>query len=104
MRHKLSLIYLLNVTDWICTVILLRTGDFYEANPLMSPIIGSIAAGILVKCILPAALLFLIYRMCIALGAENFPLIDRFIAFVTVLYTALCAIHIADFLILHLGA
>ena len=101
--RKLCLIYSLNVVDWICTITLLNTGDFYEANPLMNPIIGSLPLGFFVKCILPAILLLVIYRMCSELGQEEMTRVDWFISFVIVLYTALCVVHIVNFLIFRFG-
>ena len=91
------------MVDWICTVTLLNTGDFYEANPLMSPIIGDLPLGFLVKCVFPAVLLLLVYRMCRELGREELARVDQFVSFVIVLYTALCAVHIVNFLILRFG-
>ena len=48
---------MLNVSDWICTLALLRTGLFKEANPLMRGIIDNKAAGLCVKIFLPLALI-----------------------------------------------
>ena len=49
------LIYLMNVVDWVCTLSLLRTGRFYEANPLMQSYIGSPTFGFVIKVLFPAA-------------------------------------------------
>ena len=88
--------YALNITDWICTIILLRTGGFFEANPLMRPLIGKPLPGLIVKGLLPAALLVVVSRMCRSLGVGELMLLDRFISFVLTLYSALCLIHIVN--------
>ncbi len=97
------MIYSLNVVDWICTVVLLHTGGFFEANPLMQSIVSDISLGFLVKCILPALLMVPIWRLICLLEITDLPLIDRFISFVLALYTAICAVHIVNFGLLHFG-
>ena len=99
-RRKLYLIYALNVADWLCTVILLRSGDFYEANPLMRSVIHSVPLGFAVKCILPAVIITVITRMLAELGCKETRLIDRVISFAVAFYTLLCADHIVNFMIL----
>ena len=99
LSNKLCLIYALNIADYICTVTLLRTGDFAEANPLMRPVIGDPLSGLFFKCLLPAALLLLVRRMCRVLSVRELVYVDRFICFVLALYCALCAIHIISFVL-----
>lgn len=63
-KKKFILLYLLNITDIIFTVLLLQTGYFAEVNFLMVKAVQSPVASILLKVLLPAALLFYIfYRM-----------------------------------------
>ena len=38
--HKLFFLYLLNLADWLCTEALLATGKFFEANPIMRPVLS----------------------------------------------------------------
>lgn len=59
-RKKFVILYLLNVTDIIFTVLLLRTGYFAEANILMVKAVDSPIASILLKIVIPAILLFII--------------------------------------------
>ena len=96
---KLCLIYALNIADWFCTVVLLRLGGFYEANPLMRPVIGDPLSGAIAKCLLPAALLLLVRRMCRGLSARELIYVDRFICFALALYCALCVMHILSFIL-----
>ena len=92
--------YALNIADWICTVALLRSGGFYEANPLMRSVIGEPLSGLIVKCLLPAVLLTFVYCLRRSLTAREAQLIDRSVSFVTTLYCALCVIHIVNCIIL----
>lgn len=103
MLRKLCLIYSLNAADWICTVTLIRTGGFYEANPLMSCVIGDLSLGFLIKCILPAFILMFVGRMYVGLGKTGFRCVDICATYVLVLYTVLCAVHIVNFAAWHSG-
>ncbi|MBU3805139.1 MAG: hypothetical protein H9872_10370 [Candidatus Cellulosilyticum pullistercoris] len=53
------LIYILNCTDLLFTYTYLKTGIFFEFNPIMSRLLVSPYLTILVKIILPA--IFIIY-------------------------------------------
>lgn len=61
-KKKFILLYLLNVTDIIFTVLLLQTGYFAEINILMAKAVESPVASVLLKIVLPAVLLFYIYN------------------------------------------
>lgn len=60
-KHKLLILYLLNVTDIIFTLLLLSTGLFIEANVLMAKAVDSLFASFILKFILPAALISYLY-------------------------------------------
>jgi hypothetical protein len=60
-KSKLLILYLLNVTDIIFTLLLLSTGLFMEANMLMAKAVNSLLSSFMLKIVLPAALLFYIY-------------------------------------------
>lgn len=60
-KKKFIILYLLNVTDIILTVLLLRTGYFAEANVLMAKAVQDPIASFLLKILLPAILLFYLY-------------------------------------------
>lgn len=63
-RNKMILIYILNVTDIIFTLILCSTGYFMEANPLVAVFTSNSVAALLAKCLIPAVLLiYLFIRM-----------------------------------------
>lgn len=64
--QKLFFLYFLNLSDWICTEVLIGSGKFYEANPVMQPILSDFWLTILVKGLLPLALVgicALIYKL-----------------------------------------
>lgn len=60
-KHKLLLLYLLNVTDILFTLLLLSTGLFMEANFLMVKAVESVSVSFILKIVLPAVLLLFIY-------------------------------------------
>lgn len=64
-KKKLLLLYLLNVTDIIFTVLLLKTGYFAEVNILMVDVVHSPIISIMLKVLLPALLLYYLYRQMI---------------------------------------
>lgn len=100
MIKKLILIYLLNVSDWVCTVALLHTGLFYEANPLAQQFIGSIPLGLLIKCVLPAAAITVVAVLLRYLNAKELSSADNIIAFVLVFYLFISVDHIINFTVL----
>lgn len=57
MKKRLFLLFMLNLSDWICTLALLRTGLFKEANPLMQDVISSFALGFIIKVAMPLSLI-----------------------------------------------
>jgi len=60
-KSKLLILYILNVLDIVFTLLLLETGFFQEANPFMLYIINRPTKLLIIKIILPALLLFLMY-------------------------------------------
>lgn len=103
-RVKLCLLYLMNVADWICTVVLTRAGGYAEANPLMAPVIGELSWSFVLKCVLPAAALYLIDRLCLTLPDGDLRAADRWVCFAAVFYTAILLDHTINFIIWHSGA
>ena len=60
-KKKFIILYLLNVSDIIFTVLLLRTGLFAEVNILMVKAVQSPTASVILKILVPAILLFYLY-------------------------------------------
>ena len=100
LKQKLYLLYSLNAADWICTAALLRSGRFFEANPLAGTFIWNTSAGFAIKCVIPAAVITLIVRAIRGLEPDDLRLVDMFASFALVFYTALCIDHIINFSIL----
>ena len=98
--RKLCLLHCMNAADWICTVVLLRTGSFYEANPISALFIGDISAGFLIKCVLPAAVILLIMRAAAMLDADELRTADRWICFGLAFYSAINLDHVLNFILL----
>ncbi len=61
-KKKLIILYFLNVSDIIFTLLLLQTGFFAEANFLMARIVQNPVISLSVKTIIPAFLLFHLYK------------------------------------------
>lgn len=62
LKKKMILLYILNVTDIILTLLLLNTGFFAEVNVFMVNAVESPTLSILLKVILPALLLLYLYK------------------------------------------
>jgi len=60
-KNKLGVLYILNVTDIIFTLLLLSTGFYMESNPFMVKAVESIPLSFLLKVVLPAIMLIFIY-------------------------------------------
>ncbi|MDF2484756.1 MAG: hypothetical protein K0R46_924 [Herbinix sp.] len=70
LKKKYILLYVLNLTDIIFTILLLQTGYFREVNLIMAKAVEHPVACISFKAILPALLLGYVYR-CIKEGGEE---------------------------------
>lgn len=98
---KLFFLYFLNVCDWFCTQVLIDTGRFYEANPIMAWIMEYPILGFFVKCILPLALsifIWLFYKIC---KLEQNKITNIVIYSGVVIYTAVIIVHIINFISLY---
>lgn len=61
-RKKIIILYLLNVTDIIFTLSLLKTGLFREINIFMANAVESLLMSVILKVVFPAGLLYYLYR------------------------------------------
>ena len=57
--QKMFFLYFLNITDWICTEALLASGYFAEANPVMQPVLNNFWQTIIIKGVIPLAIILL---------------------------------------------
>lgn len=62
LRNKLFLIYILNVTDIIFTLILLKTGSFYRANSLIRVLMSNSLLSLFIKLVVPLLLIHIIIK------------------------------------------
>ena len=97
LSKKLYLVYFLNVLDWACTVLLLKTGLFYEANPIANTFIHNILLGFVIKCVVPFVVIFLISRSMNILGISQLRIADKLISFAFTVYLAVILDHIINF-------
>ncbi len=98
--EKMAFLYFLNLIDWLCTESLLLTGRFYEANPIMSGVITGFWQTLLIKGVLPLALVILcsvIYRLS---GEGESRFADIMIYIGIVLYALVNLWHIFNFVLL----
>lgn len=98
---KLFFLYFLNVADWFCTQVLIDSGYFHEANPLMSWIMTYPIVGFFVKCILPLALSILIWLFFKAFNLEQNKFTNFIIYSGVVIYSVVILIHIVNFIMLY---
>ena len=69
--QKIFFLYFLNLVDWFCTEALIASGKFFEANPIMQPVIENFWLTFMLKGLLPLALVAgccVIYKL---LGVEE---------------------------------
>ena len=99
-RRNLFVLYILNIADWLCTMALLSSGGFYEANPLMRSVVGSIPMGFAVKVLIPAAAVAAVLRLTGRMDERGTVMVERFTAFVLAFYIALCVNHLINFVLL----
>lgn len=97
---KLFLVYFLNVFDWVCTITLLSTGLFFEANPIARTFIDSVVLGFLIKCLIPFVAVFLCSKGMHILEISQLRFVDMLISFVLTVYLAITFDHIINFIIL----
>lgn len=61
--RKLAIMYILNLTDIIFTILLINTGMFLEANSIMAPLVNHKQfLSIIIKIVVPFVLLITVYK------------------------------------------
>lgn len=97
---KLLMLYLLNVSDWLCTEVLIASGRFYEANPIMQQIVNNFWLTLLVKGILPLVLVGLCAIIFKIADCVESKFASRIINTGIIAYSLLNIWHIANFVLL----
>ncbi len=98
--QKLIFLYFLNIVDWICTEALLSSGRFYEANPFMEPVLDGFWTTILIKCVLPLALVCacaLVYKLS---GGHDSVAVNVLLYIGIIAYVIVNLWHIFNFVLL----
>ena len=101
-KTKLILLYFLNVSDLLLTLLLLSTGFYFEANILMAEVIKSTAATLFIKLILPAILLATLYMRIKKATNKQRRISNYVINPVAILYIIINIFHFIGFSILPL--
>lgn len=98
-KYKFLLIYLLNVSDIICTILLLKTGLFIEANPLMFKVIQDQSAALALKVFLPALLLLALTVRIHKATEYQLRISNYLVNIILLLYTLINLSHIIWFVL-----
>lgn len=99
LKRKLMFVYLLNVIDYVCTLALVSTGRFIEANPIANTFIDDIGMGIIVKCVVPFGLMFFVVRCMHILNFKELRFADMIISFALTVYLVIMIDHLINFVI-----
>lgn len=97
---KLYWVYFLNVVDFICTIALLSTGFFYEANPIARTFIQSSLLGVLIKCAIPFLVIVLCAKGMSVLDYPQLKVADKVVSFGLTVYLVILLDHLINFIIL----
>lgn len=98
--QKIFFLYFLNLVDWVCTEALLNTGRFYEANPVMRPVLDGFLPTLLIKGVLPLALVLICCAVYKASGIEESKFANVLLNIGIAAYAAVNLWHILNFLLL----
>ena len=97
---RLAVLYALNFIDYICTVFLLSTERFFEANPVMQFLFSAPLAAFAVKCLLPIPLMLYISAQAKTADKRQTKISLVLIDIAIFLYLAIILSHIVNFLLL----
>ncbi len=98
--QKLWFLYFLNLIDWICTEALISSGHFYEANPIMQPVLDNFSSTLLIKGVLPFVMIIIcsiIYKLA---GEEDTLWMNLLIYLGIGVYAFVNLWHILNFVLL----
>lgn len=99
-KYKLLILYILNVTDIIFTLLLLNTGLYIEANTLMTGAVQNPMAGFTLKVVLPAAMLFYLYIRMQKANNTQLKISNVIINIAAFLYALINTSHLIWFILL----
>lgn len=95
-QNKFTLIYILNCTDILFTYSLIKTGEFYEANYIMRPIVNHPFLSLFVKIIIPAILILALFSQIsyTKLGKHSFRFCHLLSNIVIFIYLSINSLHV----------
>lgn len=93
-KHKFIIIYLLNTSDIFFTLLLLRTGKFYEGNAFMRTIVNNETVSVILKLGAPIVLLYVIFVRMKAAADKQLLKANILINACTILYAAINFSHL----------
>lgn len=99
-RRGLFLVALLNFSDWLCTVTLLRYNGFQEINPLMVQIIDKPLFCFFVKCVIPLIMILYIYLVLPKSSEKIVKSVSVVTVIISIVYIGINILHIFNFSIL----
>lgn len=102
LKNKLLVLYVLNITDIIFTLLLLNTGYYMEANILMNSAVQSYAASFCLKVLLPGILLLYVFFRLKSANERQLRNSNIMISGITVVYAFINLSHLVWFSILPL--
>ncbi len=98
--RKIFFLYFLNLIDWVCTEALISSGRFYEANPLMRPVLTGFVPTVIIKGVLPLALTLVCCAVYKASGIGESKFANILLYTGIIAYGAVILWHIFNFLLL----
>ena len=101
--QKIFFLYFLNLVDWFCTQALLASGKFYEANPIMQPVVENFWTALLIKGILPLVLIIICAVIYKLMGVEEGFCTNLLLYIVIGAYALVYRWHIFNFVLLFLS-
>lgn len=98
-EKRLFLLFMLNMSDWLCTLALISTGAFEEANPLMKNIITRPLLGASVKVIFPFVFIFFALKKAREADKQQLLVSNNIALFGVIVYVMINLYHLVCFLI-----
>lgn len=102
LKNKLIVLYVLNVTDILFTLLLLNTGYYIEANVLMTSAVQSYTASFSLKVLLPAILLLYVFYRLQSANERQLRNTNILISGITTVYAFINLSHLVWFSLLPL--
>ncbi len=93
-RIRMLLLYALNILDMVATKFLMQTGKFREMNPVMALALQSDWATLLLKLLLPAALMVYLDRRLRFADTHHLKLTARVLEVLIFVYCIVSLLHL----------